>query len=364
MLYTWRKPLLGLVAAVALLSAGISFLIPSEFKSTAVFYPTDLNDVNPEQLVNRGRPVSPELFGSDEDIDRMLTIANSQPLADYIIRKFNLARHYESDTLSEENRQFVVEEFLDHFEAEKTERDAIAISFRDRDKNLAAEVANAITAHIGQLNQELLAENRQQSLQIHQQRRQFFQQHYRQLRDSLQQNRRRFRIFGAASDTPSSRHEARYLARQLVQTETELRQARAEVRHLRQNGHDRQHLLLLEARIKGLEQALAGLSAAKGGNLINYETYLAGTDEVAGLEARLQGLQQEVIRSDKAYMNARLATQGGLSSVYVVQKAYPALKRAWPVRWLIVAASTLGAFLLAVLVIVLLDRLGTREDPL
>jgi uncharacterized protein involved in exopolysaccharide biosynthesis len=356
LLLKWRKPLVVLVAAAALLSAGIAFLLPNEYQSTAVFYPTDLNDINAEQLLRGSRAETPELFGTTEDIDRMLTIAYSQPLADHIIRKFDLARHYGSDTTHAEGRQEVVDEFLSNFEAEHTERDAIAITFRDRDKHLAAAVANAITARIGQLNQQLIAGNRQEVLHIYNKRNEFLRQQYHRLRDSLQQSRRRFRIFGSARDTHESRYEARYLARQLVQTETELRQARAEAAHLQRAGQQGPHLTALQARIKGLEQAFTALSSARNGNLINYETYLAGTDVVAGLEAQLQGLQQEFIKSQKAYINAQVALEGELSSIYVVQKAYPALKKAWPIRWLIVAGATVLTFLLAVLVIVLLEN--------
>jgi hypothetical protein len=355
LLLKWRRPLAGLVVAAALLSTAIAFLLPNEYQSTAVFYPTDLNDINAEQLLGGRQPAAPDLFGNTEDIDRMLTIAYSQPLADYIIRKFDLARHYELDTTQEENRQYVVDEFLSNFNAEHTERDAIAVTFRDKDKHLAAAVANAITAHIGYLNQQLMAGNRQEALHIYSKRNEFFQQQYHQMRDSLQQSRRRFRIFGSVRDTHDSRYEARYLARQLVQTETELRQAQAEARHLQRSGRGGAQLAALQTRIQGLEQAFAALSTADNGNLINYETYLAGTDVVAGLEAQLQGLQQEFIKSKKAYINAQVALSGDLSSIYVVQKAYPALKKAWPIRWLIVAGTTLLTFLLAVVMILLLE---------
>ena len=357
----WRKPLAVVLVAAAGLSTLIAFLLPNEYQSTAVFYPTDLNDINPEQLMGGSRPAAPELFGSTEDIDRMLTIAYSQPLADFIIRKFDLARHYGADTLQEESRQYVADEFLSNFNAEHTERDAIAITFRDRDKYLAAAIANAITARIGQLNQQLIAGNRREVLQLYNKRSHLFREHYQQMRDSLQHSRRRFRIFGSVRDTHDSRYEARFLARQLVQTETALRQARAEARHLQTTGRDAARLAALQTRIKGLEQAFAGLSSAKDGNLINYETYLAGTDVVAGLEAQLQGLEQEFIKSRKAYINAQAALAGELSSIYVVQKAYPALKKAWPIRWLIVAGTTLFTFLLSVLVIMLLEK--HRPEP-
>jgi hypothetical protein len=351
----WRKSLAVVLVAAAGLSTLLAFLLPNEYQSTAVFYPTDLNDINPEQLMDGSRPAAPELFGNTEDIDRMLTIAYSQPLANFIIRKFDLARHYGSDTIQEESRQYVVDEFRSNFEAEHTERDAIAITFRDRDKHLAAAVANAITARIGQLNQQLIAGNRREVLNIYSKRSHIFQEQYHQMRDSLQQSRRRFRIFGSVRDTHDSRYEARFLARQLVQTETALRQARAEARHLQSTGGGGQ-LAALQARVKGLEQAFAGLSSAKDGNLINYETYLAGTDVVAGLEAQLQGLEQEFIKSRKAYINAQVALTGDLSSIYVVQKAYPALKKAWPIRWLVVAGATVFTFLLSVLVIILLEN--------
>jgi uncharacterized protein involved in exopolysaccharide biosynthesis len=355
LILSWRKPLAGLLLAVALVSTLIAFLLPDTYKSTAIFYPSDLNEVNPEQLMGGSRLTSPELFGKTADIDRMLTIAYSRPLADHIIRRFDLARHYQSDTTTEENRHYVLEKFRSNFDAEHTERDAIAITFRDHDKHLAAAVANAITARIGQQNQALLGRQRQETLHILRKKNQVYRQQYQLLLDSLRQSRRRFRIFGSTRDTLQSRFEAQYLARQLVQTETALRQARAEAAQVQRAGGGAR-LAALQSQIKGLEQAFAGLSKAENGNLINYETYLSGTDEVAGLEARVQGLQQELIRSGKAYLNAELAATDDLSSIYVVQQASPALKRSWPIRWLIVAGSLVFTFLLSVLVIVLLEN--------
>lgn len=361
-LLKWRKFLFSLLAAVALLSALVAWLLPNEYKSTTVFYPTNLNAVNPDEIVGGNRS-NTEVFGNTEDIDRILTIAYSQPLAEYIIQKYNLAQHYGLDTLNETNRQNVLEEFLDNFTAEHTERDAVAIAFFDQDRNLAATVANDIAARIDELNQQLTYENRRKVLAIFANRYQYLEQQYQLMRDSLLESRRRYRIFGTERETPESRPESRYLAKQLIQTETELRQVQAEVKYWQKAGGASAKLQELKSRVQGLESAFAALSSAQNGNLINYETYVAGNEIVSSLEAQTNDLQQQVIESKKSYLNARLALENNVSSIYVVQKAYPATKKSRPVRWLIVVGAVLFSFLLAVTAIVLLETSRQANYP-
>ncbi|MBC8084142.1 MAG: hypothetical protein H7Z21_13115, partial [Hymenobacter sp.] len=90
-------------------------------------------------------------------------------------------------------------------------------------------------------------------------------------------------------------------------------------------------------------------------NLINLESYVQGTDSLAMFTTRVADLQTRLIAARSAYETAELSIKGRISSVYLVQKAYPATKKSKPVRWLIVVGSVLLTFVLSVVFITLLE---------
>ncbi len=61
------------------------------------------------------------------------------------------------------------------------------------------------------------------------------------------------------------------------------------------------------------------------------------------------------------YEEAKVDAEEELPCKFIVNSAYKAEKKSYPVRWLIVVVSTLSAFLLAVLVLIVLDNLKRRK---
>ncbi|WP_460502390.1 hypothetical protein, partial [Hymenobacter agri] len=104
-----------------------------------------------------------------------------------------------------------------------------------------------------------------------------------------------------------------------------------------------------------LRRALRGLTRADGGNLINLESYVRGTDSLTMFTTRVADLQTRLIAARAAYETAELSIKGQLSSLYIVQKAYPATRKFKPVRSLIVLGSVLAMFALSVVFIALLE---------
>ncbi|WP_165903766.1 hypothetical protein [Hymenobacter gummosus] len=329
----WKYLVLGAVSLAAVVSVVVALLLPNIFKSTAVFYPTNPESTDPDRFVTpEGNKL--ELSGRTEDLDRVITIGNSQPVAEHIIRKFRLHEHYKVGTPGDELAdQAALDEFNGNLSIVHSDRDAIELTFQDKDKHLAARVANELVSVIDSFNQQLTGDNRRRVLELYRDRYKFVQQEYDKTRLALLDGRRYYGIHGLEM-------ESRYLAKEIIETEAALRKA--------EGAGD-------AGKVAGLRRALRGLTRADGGNTVNLERYVQGTDSMNTLYARFNDLQTRLINARSAYENANLALKGRISSLYVVQKAYPAARKAKPVRWLIVVSSVVVTFALSVIVITLLE---------
>ncbi len=326
----WKYLVAAVVVAAAVLSAAVAWRLPNQYRSTAVFFPTNLQNADPDRIVEGTKL---ELTGRSEDLDRAITIGQSQPVAALLIKRFNLYQHYKAGEPGDDKADTqVLNEFGSNLDIVRNERDAIELTFMDRDKHLAANVANVLVQVIDSVNQQLTLTNRRRVLVLYGRRYDYLRTGYEQGRRQLVALRARYGIFNFDQ-------QSRYLAKQLVQTEAALRQA--------EGGGG--------GNAAGLRRALRGLTRADGGNAMNAESFVRGADSLALLTARVTDLQTRLTAAQGAYETAELTIKGQVSSVYLVQPAYPATNKAKPVRWLIVVGSVLLTFALAVVIIALLE---------
>ena len=330
----WKYFVAGAVALAALVSIVVALLLPNEYRSTAIFIPTNPQTADPDRLLDDNVEARSklELGGRAEDLDRVITIGESQPVAELIIKRFDLYKHYKAGAPGDDaTDNYVLSEFSGNLSITHNERDAIELTFMDEDKSLAAAVANALVHVIDSVNQQLTLENRRTVLDLYRQRYEYLSTTFERSRRELVGARNRYGIFGLEM-------QGRYMVKQLIETEAALRKAEA-------SGGD----------VAGLKRALRGLTRADGGNLINLESYVRGTDSLTMFTTRVSDLQTRLISARSAYETAEMSIKGRISSVYLVQKAYPATKKSKPVRTLIVLGSVLLTFALAVVFIALLE---------
>lgn len=328
----WKYLVLGAVVLALVVSVVVALLLPNIYKSTSVFYPTNPQTTDPDRIVTEGGKL--ELGGRSEDLDRVITIGESQPAAEILIKRFNLHQHYKVGNPGDDVAdQAALDEFSANLGIVHNDRDAIELTFKDKDKVMAARVANTLVQVIDSINQQLTFANRGKVLQLYKLRRDYLEQQYSLIHDSLLVGRRRYGIYGLD-------RESRYLAQEIIEVESKLRQAEGE-------GNS--------GRAAGLRRALRGLTKADGGNTFNLENYVTGIDKMNTIYARFNDVQTRLIKARSDYETARLAISGRISSIYVVQEAYPATKKSAPVRWLIVVSSVLITLALSVIFITLLE---------
>lgn len=319
------------VALAGILSAGVALLLPNIYKSTAVFFPTDPQTTDPDRLVEGGKL---ELGGRTEDLDRVITLGQSQPVAELLIREFNLYNHYKVGSPGDDAAEnAVLNQFSSNLRIVHNERDAIELTFQDTDKQLAANVANRLVEVIDSINQQLTLENRRGVLGLYKSRYDFLNTEFERTRRQVVQARRRYGIYGLEQ-------QGRYMAREVVELESDLREAEG-------SGNS--------SRAAGLRRALSALTAPDGQNIINLDRYVVGADSLNLFTARLTDLQERLVKAQSEYETADLTLRAKISSLYLVQKAYPATRKSQPIRWLIVVGSMIITLAASIVVITLLE---------
>ena len=336
----WKFPVLGLTLAALVISAIVSLLLPNEFKSTTVFYPTRFTERATDPITEGDKM---EFAATSEDIDRILTIGESQPLAEQIIKKYELYKDYGFENMNDDaSKQGVFDTFMSNLNIEHNERDAVEVTFYSKDKNKAAAIANNIVTLIDSMNRQLSLENRLKLSGLYENQFKFLGQEMAKMQDTLSQARKKYGIF-------VSEKESRYLGEAVIRTQTELIQAKGEMEALAKlAGNSDSRVIALKAKVNGLQNAYNSLVGGSSNSVYNMPSYMAGVDIVNDLQLQYQSLSERYVLAKTVFESAKFATSGKVSTIYVVQKAYPATRKAKPIRWLIVAGSTILAFLLSV----------------
>jgi tyrosine-protein kinase Etk/Wzc len=92
-LYHRRRFIIYTCIAAGVLTAGISLLLPNYYRSTTVFLAGSPDQANPQLLFSQGTREA-GYYGTENDIDRILTLAESNELIYFLVDSFQLYEHY------------------------------------------------------------------------------------------------------------------------------------------------------------------------------------------------------------------------------------------------------------------------------
>lgn len=162
----WKKPIIVLAFVSVIASSLWSLFVMDEyFYSWSTFYP--VNQTKNDYNVIFGKDAEQiNYFGGGEDVNRVLTIANSIPVIESIIDSFHLAEHYKIDKEGKYWRTKMRKEFESNYKAIKTEREAVEVSLYDTDPKLASEIVNTIIEKVDALNREHYRKARQKTYDL------------------------------------------------------------------------------------------------------------------------------------------------------------------------------------------------------
>jgi capsular polysaccharide biosynthesis protein len=293
-LLKWKMPILVLVIISGIAASIVSVFVMDEyFLSSSTFYPTN-QYVNDRSLIfNTQSGAAVEYFGNKSDVNRVITIANSEPLMDYIIDSFKLASHYKIDTTVRYWKTKLKKKFDKNYEAIKTEHDAVAVSIFDTDPKLAATMTNAVVDKIDDLNKYFINESRKKL--------------YDQLSAQIVEQQKSVNAF--------------------VDT-----------------------LAALAGLYKIKVSSASGTVVVEGNDVRAVQQYKA-------LLSMVENAERELNNRINIKEQMQVAIKTSNSSLYIVEKAEPADRREKPVRWVVVVLTMLFTTFIALIGVLLIEQI-------
>lgn len=148
LIYIWKKRkillIVGLVAAIS--SIVVSLLITPMFSASVVMFPTTDASVAKGLLSsNYSGAQSVYGFGEEEQAEQLLQVLHSEPIRERIIEKYNLMEHYEIDPGSKYPMTQLYEAYRSNIKFRLTEFMSVEVNVMDKDPVIAADIANDIT---------------------------------------------------------------------------------------------------------------------------------------------------------------------------------------------------------------------------
>jgi capsular polysaccharide biosynthesis protein len=315
-LISWRKPLFFIVALSLVLSLIFSspWFITPKFKSTVIMFPTSGNSISKALLSDYPGAKQDILeFGEDAQTEQMLQILNSSKIRDRVVNKFDLMKHYGIDPGSEYKNTYLQREFERNITYKRTEFMAVKITVLDKDPQMAADIANSIADLLDSVKNDMQRSRAKQGFKIVEAEYLSLKNEVKVMEDSLS----KLRMLGVND----------------YETQAEMMNQQLAIEIAKNNTHG----------IKALEDKLSILSKYGG-------PYVSLRDAL-----EYEKKQLSLVKSK--YDEARIDATEALPQKFVVESAYKAEKKAYPIRWLIMLTTTFSVFLLAVVLMVILDKI-------
>lgn len=168
LLFVWKKrKIIGIVTgAAAVISLVVSFLLTPLYLSTAIVYPTATSTVSFSE--QRNAKASSMDFGEEEQSEQMVQILQSSRIRDKIVSQFDLFNHYDIDKDDPNKFYKLSKAYEQHIMFTRTRYGSIQIDVLDKDKELAAVIANKIVDLIDTVKNDMVKERTIPAFEINQ----------------------------------------------------------------------------------------------------------------------------------------------------------------------------------------------------
>jgi len=319
-LFKKRKPLIRITIAAIVVSTIVSFIITPKYKSSVILFPSTTSSISKSLLSeNAGAKQDIMVFGEEEEAEQLVQILNSDELRGKIVKKYDLMNHYKIDTTGKYSKTNLFDKYEDNISFKRTEFMSVKIEVLDANPVMAANIANDIAAFLDTVKNRMQKERAIQGFKIVEREYNNFLAQIKAMEDSLKV------IRGYGINDYESQSQV-YGEQYAIALATQNRSA-----------------------IKTLEEKLKVLSEFGG-------IYVSIRDNL-----EYERKQLRVIKTK--YEEAKVDAEQNITHKFIVNRAYPAEKKSYPIRWLIVVVSTLSAFLMGVLLIIFVENFtNTKKE--
>jgi len=340
-IFSWKKQILRICGIAVIGSILLSLVLPVYYESTTVFYAAS-NDLLKPKNKYKNRQLS--YYGSKNDIERILTIGKSAGVLDAIIDEFDLYKHYKINKDNPKASFYVRDKFLSHYSIKKTKYGAIELTIEDKDKELAARMANAIRDKIDKLVKDVVKNNQQILITDYKADILGRQRLLAEIADSLKNLRQTYGIYSPGV-------QSKLYATSIAKTESKLISSRTKLDYYQKHNRRifRDSVLFAKATIMGLESELTELNK-------KLELFNRGLTRVESYSTQQAQMRLALIDVQENLKNLEVAQTSDSPAVLLIEEAAVPVIKSRPRRTYIVIISTILAFVFSVIAILLLEN--------
>lgn len=252
-------------------------------------------------------------FGEEEQAEQMLQILNSDEIRSTISKKFKLMEHYRIDTADKYKNTRLYETYSDNISFKRTEFMSVKIEVLDEDRVMAAAIANDIAALLDSTKMRMQRDRALQAFRIVEREYLLKKAEVDGMQDSLAKiNRAGVYDYESQSEVTSEQYAI--------------------------------------ALSKGDQRAISSLRAELDIIARYGSAYMS-------IRENLYIQRQQLNLLKTKYEEAKVDAEQVLTYKFIVNKAYPAERKSYPVRWLLVAVSTIASLIFGVLGLILFDNI-------
>ncbi len=337
-----KKLVLGLPLVVAVLAAGISFVLPVSYTATAVIVPPQQSASSSAAMLSQlsgGLAGLASIAGIRTPAELYIGMLRSRTVADNLIQRFDLMRVYETEYPSNARKALETKTAITHVQG-----GLITIEVDDQDPKRAAAMANAYVDELLKLSQTMAVTEASQ-------RRLFYERQLGQAKDNLARAEEAAKRGIEKGGLAQVEGQGRAIVEATARLRGQITAKEVQIGAMRTFATDRNpdlQLALQElesmkrelARIEGASQAKSGVAPEGSPSGISSVDMLRN---VKYFEAIYEFLS-------KQYELSKIDEARDAPVVQVMDKAIVPDRKSKPKRALIVILSTFGAFLLGILV--------------
>jgi capsular polysaccharide biosynthesis protein len=253
-------------------------------------------------------------------MERMLQVLNSEEIRNRIVSKYKLEEHYGIEKDNKFRRTLLRQEYDGNIQFKKTEYMSVKIEVLDAVPEMASNIANDIAA----------------------------------LFDSTMTRMKHERALDAFNII---KNEYGKFQREIQIKEDSLRI----LMQLGVNNYESQADRLSEALGKAIVEGKTAAATELGQKVKILSTY--GTAYMS-LRDNLYRMREQSNLLKEKYDQAKVDAEQNLPEKFVVDRAFPAEKKSYPVRWIIVAVATIASLIITLLAIALLENLKKIQQTI
>jgi uncharacterized protein involved in exopolysaccharide biosynthesis len=318
--FAWEKriPLIIITVVAVLASIIISLTMTNLYKSKVVLFPAPNTSVSKYLFSNQSAgPIGLLAFGEEEQTEQLLQVLQSDQIKNRIIEKFDLINHYEIDPDLKYKYTVLNNKMKKYIKYKRTKYMSVVVEVLDKDPVTAANIANEISDLVDTTMNKIQRERATLAFKLVEQEYVAMENHIKQMEDSLAV----LRSYGIFD----------YVA----QSE-ELWEGYSDAI----NDNDERAMRIFEKKMDTFSKY--------GGS------YISISDFVVYEKRNFGDLTQK-------YIQAKVEAEQNLPQKFVVDRAAPDVRKAYPKRSLIVIQSALSAFILGYIVLLIISILRRNK---